>query len=126
MGVGSPPAGSPGRPISTCWTFADTAVADELTGAVELLPGALLAADLEDLAGGLDDVGEVAAFGDGEGRGFLEVDVFACADGVGAYAGVLVIGGGDDYGVDVFCWLGGLCSWRSRGCRRRALPFFLV
>ena len=80
---------------------ADAAVADQFGGIAELHGGALLAADLEDAAGGLDGVGERAAFGDGQRRGLLQVDVLAGADGVDGDERVPVVGGADDDGVDV-------------------------
>ena len=81
---------------------ADAAVADELRCVSELDGGALLAADLEDAAGGLDSIGHGAAFGDGERSGLLQVDVFAGANGIDGDERVPVVGRADEDGVDVF------------------------
>ena len=82
--------------------FADASVANEFAGAIELLPRALLRADLQDLLGGRDLIAHVTAFGDRQGRGLLQVDVFLRAHCVDGEDGVLMVGRADDDGVDVF------------------------
>src|ERR1700730_16534709 len=44
----------------------------------------------------------MTAFGDGQGRGLLQVDVFLCADCIDGEYGVLMVGCADDDSVDVF------------------------
>ena len=57
--------------------LADAAVADQFAGDAELGGGALLAADLEDALLCPDDVADRAALGEGHGKRFLDVDIFA-------------------------------------------------
>src|SRR5437879_386691 len=58
--------------------LADAAVANEFAGAIELLPRALLRADLQDLSGGCDAITHAAPFGDRQRRRLLQVAVFLC------------------------------------------------
>ena len=67
----------------------------------EFLAGALLGAHLQDavvLAHGLH---QLLSLIDGEGGGLLQVDILAGLAGGDGHHGVLVVGRGDDHGVDV-------------------------
>jgi len=76
-------------------------VAHKLRRDAKLHPRPLLTADLQNAPGGVDGIAEIAAFGNGERCRFLQVDVFACADGIHRQNGVLMVGSGDDDGVDI-------------------------
>jgi len=80
--------------------FADPAAADHLSGFEEGGVGALLGADLDDGAVAAFGGDHGLAFGDGEGHGLLDVDVFAGAHGGDGDGGVPVVGGDDDHAVD--------------------------
>ncbi len=62
--------------------FAERSPLDETDRVFEVGPAALLHAALENLLARADGFGEDGAFFEGVGDGFLEVDVFACGDGV--------------------------------------------
>ena len=81
---------------------AEAAALDEINGVAEVRPTALLHAALEDLLAGADCFGEGFAFFNGVGDGLLEVDVFARGEGVDGHFDVMVVGSGDEDGVDVF------------------------
>ena len=80
--------------------LSDAAVANQLAGQAELYVGALLTAQLQDSASPLHDVGHLAAFGDGERRRLLQIDVLAGERGFHGGLRVPVVRRADADGVD--------------------------
>ena len=70
----------------------EVAALDEIDGAAEVRPTALLHAALQDLLAGSHGLGEGDAFFDGVGNWFFKIDIFASAKGVGGHANVPVVG----------------------------------
>ena len=84
---------------------ADIAIPDNFRALASAFVGVALIAHLRGHAifgGGL---AELAGFPDGAHEGLLDVDVFASLHAPHGGGGVHMVGGGDDYGVDVFAFL---------------------
>lgn len=81
--------------------FADFAILDHFTQTRVKNVADALAADLEDLAGGLLGGDDLVAIGGVLDHGLLTIDVLASLEGVNSLGAVPVVGRGDDDGVDV-------------------------
>src|ERR1035438_3602886 len=75
--------------------LAEASIADQLAGDAELGSGALLAANLEGALLSTDDVAYRAAFGEGHGERFLDVDVFTGQRGGNDWFAMPMVGGAD-------------------------------
>src|ERR1035441_3846805 len=90
-----------GQPDLDGMQLAEASVADQLAGDAELGSGALLAANLEGALLRADDVAYRAAFGEGHGEGFLDVDVFAGQRGGDNWFAMPMVRSADSDGIHV-------------------------